>query len=76
MISIITTSTIAFITPSGSLAIFGIFILLTFLVQKEMINASNNKVAKRLGRILNIAIIPLLIVFLEVVVSKMSEILR
>ena len=76
MISIITPSTIAATSHSSSLALIGILILLALIVLKELAYASESLRAQRLGKHLNIAIIPLLVVFGQVVVSRMWGILH
>lgn len=78
MISTVTTSTVTTVTTAiaGSVALVGIIILFGLLVQKEVTTASNENRLKRLGKALNIAIIPLLIAFLLIVISRVSEVLR
>jgi hypothetical protein len=76
MISTVTTSTVSAVTVAGSLAIFGIVILLGLLVQKELVSAYESKRAANLRNILNIGIIPLLIAFVLVVISKVVEVLK
>lgn len=76
MISTVTTSTITIVTAAGSFAVIGIFVLLALLVQKELVSASNSERAGRLGKILDIGIVPLLIAFVLVVVSKVGAALK
>ena len=79
MISTITSSTISTVTSAafaGSLALIGIWVLLALLVQKELVSAMVGKRAERLSQALNIAIAPLLIVFVMTVITKVVEVLQ
>jgi hypothetical protein len=79
MISTVTTSTVSTITTSaiaGSVALIGIFVLLVLLTQKELANAAAGARFKTLTKVLNIGIIPLLIAFVMVVISRLLEIIR
>jgi hypothetical protein len=79
MISIVTTSTIATVTTAaiaGSVSLIGIIVLFGLLIQKEVTTTSNSQRLSRLGKVLNIAIIPLLIVFIFIVITKISEVLN
>jgi hypothetical protein len=46
------------------------------LIQKELVTAATGPRAKALGRILNMAIVPLLMAFALIVVVKVAEVLR
>ncbi len=76
MISTVTTATVSTLTLAGSFAMLGIVMLLGLLVQKEISANSDNKRAKRLAKVLNIAIVPLLIVFALIVASKVIQVLN
>lgn len=76
MISTVTTSTVSTVTLAGSFALIGILVLFSLLIQKELASASDNPKLKKLGRAVNIAIIPLLIVFFLVVVNKVITTLQ
>lgn len=76
MISTVTTSTVSTVTLAGSLVVVGIIVLLGLLVQKELVSASENDRASRLSKLLNIGIVPLLIAFVLVVVSKVAHVLK
>lgn len=76
MISTITTSTISTVTLAGSFAVFGILLLIGLLIQKHLTSAGMSDQAKKLTRVLNIGIAPLLIVFVLVVVSKIAANLK
>ena len=76
MISTVTTTTvttIASLTMAGSLAVVGIFLLLAFLIQKELATASESRFAAALSRVSNVAIVPLLVAFALIVATKVAE---
>ncbi len=79
MISTVTTSTVSTITTSaiaGSVALVGILVLLFLLVQKELASSANGMRFRRLAKVLNIGIVPLLMAFVVVVITKVAEILK
>jgi hypothetical protein len=79
MISTVTTTTVTTITAlasAGSLALFGIVLLLAFLIQKELTTATENRFALALGRVLNIAVVPLLMAFVFIAVVQVAQVLR
>lgn len=76
MISTVTTTTVTTITSiatAGSLAAVGILMLLALLVQKELVSASDSRYARALSRIVNVAIVPLLLGFAYIVAVKVIE---
>jgi hypothetical protein len=78
MLTIITrTISVTVITPSQT-AVFGaiaVVVLIALLIKKELLSASENEKAIRLGRIASIAINPLLFVFLSIVAVNVIEVL-
>jgi hypothetical protein len=79
MISTVTTSTVSTVTTvafAGSLMLVGIFVFFALLFQKEVTTTATGNRMKRLGQALNVGIIPLLIVFILIVVTKVIEILH
>jgi hypothetical protein len=79
MISTVTTATVSTVTTAaiaGSVALIGIIVLFGLLLQKEVTTASPGDRMKKLGKSLNIAIIPLLIAFILIVISKVTEVLN
>ena len=79
MVSTVTTttvSTVTTITLAGSLALVTILTLLALLIQKELTTASRKRQALAFGRILNIGIIPLLVVFAFIVAVKVVQALQ
>jgi hypothetical protein len=61
---------------AGSVALIGIFVLFALLFQKEVTTTTTGSHMKRLGQVLNVGIIPMLIVFVLIVVTKVVEILH
>lgn len=79
MISTVTTTTVSTVTTvalATSIALVSIVALLALLIQKEWLTAATGPRAKALGRVLNTAIIPLLIVFAVTLVVKVAEVWR
>lgn len=73
--TIVTTTTVTTVTVytlAGSLALVGILAMAALLISKDVTATSSGERAKRINRALNIALIPLLIVFLAVVISKVT----
>lgn len=83
MISTVTTSTITTVTTVAlvvSVELVAIIALLIFLIQKEVFSFTRSEQAKSvgvfLGKVLNVAIVPLLVSFAFIVVVKVMEVLR
>jgi len=79
MISTVTTATISTVTTvvlAGSLGLIAIVTLLALLVQKEITSADDTQPSRALSRVLNVAIVPLLIGFAMIVVVKVMEALQ
>ncbi len=76
--TVVTTSTVSTATATaitGSLTLIGVIVLLALLVQKELFSSSENKQSVRFSQVLNIALPAMLITFVMIVISKISEIL-
>ena len=58
---------------AGSLSLIVILVFIALLIQKELTTAAEGGHLKRLGQMLNMAIIPLLIVFILTVIIKVIE---
>jgi len=71
-----TVSTVTVYTLAGSLALVGILAMMALLISKDVTSTANGERAKRIHRALNIALIPLLIVFVVVVASKVVAFAR
>ena len=79
MISIVTTSTVSAVTTvalAASLGLLAVVALLILLVQKEIISSASDSRGQTFGRVLNVAIVPLFLVFLFLVAVKVAEALR
>lgn len=79
MISTVTTSTVTTVTTvalAGALALIGILVLLALLIQKELTTAGDTPRLKMFGQALNIGIVPLLIAFILIVISRVAEVLN
>lgn len=79
MVSTVTTTTVSTVTTvsiAGSLALVAIVTLLALLIQKELTTAAEGRLARALGRALNIGIVPLLMGFALIVAVRVAEVLR
>jgi hypothetical protein len=79
MISTVTTSTVSTVTTAaiaGSVALIGVLLLFALLVQKEVTGTGASDRLKSFSRALYIGIVPLLIVFILIVISKVSAVLK
>ncbi len=79
MVSTVTTSTVTTVTTvalSASLALLAVIALLIFLIQKEILSASSSERAKIFSRVLNVAVIPLLLSFAFIAVMKVTQVLN
>jgi hypothetical protein len=78
MITSVTTTVVSIVSTvslAGPLALVGVLTLLAMLIQKEVTTASRRRTALVLGRILDIGIIPLWLVFVVIVLIKIAEVL-
>jgi cytochrome bd-type quinol oxidase subunit 2 len=76
--SIVTTTTVSTVTVytlAGSLALIGILAMAALLISKDVTATATSERAQRINRALNIALIPLMIVFGIVVIAKVMEII-
>ncbi len=79
MVSTITISTVSTVTTAsmvGPIGLIIVLVLLAMLLQKELAVSSSGGTIQRLGRALNVGIIPLAIAFLMIVVVKTVEVFR
>lgn len=70
-----TTATTASVNIIASLAVIGTTVLILLLISKELISSHNIDKKLFLSDILNIAIFPLLMMFVLIVVTKITSIL-
>jgi hypothetical protein len=78
VITTVTTATITTVTTNtaAALAMIAIITLLVLLVNKELISNAASVRAQRLGKAFNIAIVPLLLVFVMTAVVQLIGALR
>jgi len=74
MITTITTTTITSLAVAASLALLIVVALLAILVTKEIIGGTSSQ-ARRFSKALNVAVVPLGIVFAMTVAMKLVELL-
>jgi hypothetical protein len=74
MITTVTTTTVTAFA-AASLTLIAILALLVLLVNKELITSSSNEKARRFSRALNVAVVPLALVFGVTVVMKLIQLL-
>ena len=77
MITTVTTTTTTTVTTvsAASLSLVAICTVLLLLLNKELILASNHEWALRLGKALNVAIVPLMLVFVATLVVRVAAVL-
>ena len=75
MITTVTTPTVTSLAVAASLAILVVVALLALLLSKEIVGGTS-EAAHRLNNALNVAIVPLALVFALTVVVKLAEILE
>lgn len=76
MISTVTISTVSTVTNAalaGSVALIGIWILFMLLLQKEVTTVATDNRFQMLRQALNVGIVPLLIAFVLIVITKVSQ---
>ncbi len=78
MITTVTTTTTTVVTTAAaaSLALIALLTLIALLIQKEIIGSLSGPRAQRISRALNIAIVPLVLVFVVTVAFKIADVLR
>ena len=77
MITTVTTATTAIISTAmaSSLALIAILSLIALLINKELISGLQGERAQRLSGALNVATLPLAIVFVITVAFKLADLL-
>jgi hypothetical protein len=76
MVSTVTSTTVTTVTLFGISALLGLaaaLMLIGYLVARELLSASSNQRLQLLGRRLNIAIVPLLLVFATIVGARVAD---
>lgn len=78
MVSTVTSTTVTTVTLFGITALLGlaaVLMLIGYLMAKEMLSASPNRRLQLVARRLNVAVVPLLLVFAAIVGSRVAEVL-
>lgn len=79
MISTVTTTTVVALTSvpglAASFGLMAVLVLISFLVTKELASADERPGLLQLSRALNIAIIPLMLVFIAIVAARVVAVL-
>ena len=76
MVSTVTSTTVTTVTLFGITALLGLaaaLMLISYLMAKEILGASSNSRLQTVSRRLNVAIVPLLLVFAAIVGSKIVD---
>jgi hypothetical protein len=77
LIIISNTAAILNVPPTAeSLFLINVLLLLSLLIEKELATVAGGQRAKRLSQALNVAIVPMLILFTLIVFTKIVKILR
>lgn len=79
MISTVTPATISILTTmtiAGVLEVIGIVTLAVLLIQKELASPIEDHLGRRLSRVFNIGIVPLMITFVLVIAFEVAAYLR
>lgn len=78
MVSTVTSTTVTTVTMLGLGALLGlaaVLMLIGFLVGKELLGNSGNRRLRLMARALNIAVVPLAVVFITIVATKVAAVL-
>lgn len=76
MVSTVTSTTVTTVTLFGISALLGlaaVLMLVTYLVAKEMLDASTHQRLRTISRRLNVAVLPLLLVFATIVGTRVAD---
>ncbi|MBW7959228.1 MAG: hypothetical protein LC131_01860 [Anaerolineae bacterium] len=79
MISTVTTTTVTTVTSiavTASLTLLAVAVLIILLIQKEIISVSDNQKLHAWGRVINIALVPLLLSFAFIAVVSVMGVLK
>ena len=78
MVSTVTSTTVTTVTLFGISALLGlaaVLMLISYLAARELLEASSHQRLRTLSRALNVAVLPLLLVFAAIVGSRVAEVL-
>lgn len=79
MVSTVTSTTVTTVTLLGLSALLGmaaVLLLIGYLAAREILGASHSGRLRRLAQRLNVAVIPLLVVFVIIVGTQVAEVLN
>ncbi len=81
MISTVTTSTVSTVTTAtiaitAGLSLFAVLTLLNILITKEIISVSDNPAMQKLGRVMNIGLVPLALSFVFIAIVNIADYLN
>ena len=78
MVSTVTSTTVTTVTLFGISALLGlaaVLMLISYLAARELLDASSHQRLRTLSRRLNVAVLPLLLVFAAIVGSRVADVL-
>jgi len=80
LISTVTTTTVTTVTTAtvsviANLSLVAIVTLLGMLIAKEVVSASDRPILKALGRVLSVAVVPLLMGFVMIAAFRVFDVL-
>lgn len=78
MVSTVTSTTVTTVTLFGISALLGlaaVLMLISYLMARELLEGSSNQRLRLLSRRLNVAVVPLLVVFAVIVGSRIAGVL-
>lgn len=78
MVSTVTSTTVTTVTLFGISALLGlaaVLMLISYLVTRELLEGSSNQRLRLLSRRLNVAVVPLLMVFAVIIGSRVADVL-
>ena len=78
MVSTVTSTTVTTVTLFGISAVLGlaaVLMLISYLVAREMLEATSHRRLRLISRRLNVAVLPLLLVFVTIVGSRVADVL-
>ncbi len=76
MVSTVTSTTVTTVTLFGISALLGlaaVLMLITYLMAREFLEASSSRRLRLISRRLNVAVLPLLLVFVTIVGTRVAE---
>ena len=78
MVSTVTSTTVTTVTLFGISALLGlaaVLMLMSYLAARELMSATSSQRLRLLSRRLNVAVAPLLLVFVTIVASRIADVL-